>query len=307
RSASKPPLQLTAAQQARIAADRAVARTRQEARAQERARSEHQSRAPWTAPGGSLRHEQEAEEEEPKHPDEGEAEEGDLVRFAPPPEPTKGGRDAPRARCRGGEGARAAAPSPPRRGLRGPLGAWATASTAAKQHSPALNVRPRRTKLPETRGRQSSATPEGLVCNRPGGGRGPRWSSPPRPEEARRGQCRAPPRPQWHRSQTTPRRFGGPEVVTTHTPCSRQKPWRTSARHPRPACAERPREGARLAARGPGVCCRRVPRAEAEAREATTRSRHSARGRPSLPRLRSAGASLLTLPREGRRPSLPRL
>ncbi|CAK0858141.1 unnamed protein product, partial [Prorocentrum cordatum] len=152
RSASKPPLQLTAAQQARIAADRAVARTRQEARAQERARSEHQSRAPWTAPGGSLRHEQEAEEEEPKHPDEGEAEEGDLVRFAPPPEPTKGGRDAPRARCRGGEGARAAAPSPPRRGLRGPLGAWATASTAAKQHSPALNVRPRRTKLPETRG-----------------------------------------------------------------------------------------------------------------------------------------------------------
>ncbi|CAK0858143.1 unnamed protein product, partial [Prorocentrum cordatum] len=170
--------------------------------------------------------EQEAEEEEPKHPDEGEAEEGDLVRFAPPPEPTKGGRDAPRARCRGGEGARAAAPSPPRRGLRGPLGAWATASTAAKQHSPALNVRPRRTKL---------------------------------------------------------------------------------ARHPRPACAERPREGARLAARGPGVCCRRVPRAEAEAREATTRSRHSARGRPSLPRLRSAGASLLTLPREGRRPSLPRL
>ncbi|CAK0858137.1 unnamed protein product, partial [Prorocentrum cordatum] len=191
RSASKPPLQLTAAQQARIAADRAVARTRQEARAQERARSEHQSRAPWTAPGGSLRHEQEAEEEEPKHPDEGEAEEGDLVRFAPPPEPTKGGRDAPRARCRGGEGARAAAPSPPRRGLRGPLGAWATASTAAKQHSPALNVRPRRTKL---------------------------------------------------------------------------------ARHPRPACAERPREGARLAARGPGVCCRRVPRAEAEAREATTRS-----------------------------------
>ncbi|CAK0858138.1 unnamed protein product, partial [Prorocentrum cordatum] len=220
RSASKPPLQLTAAQQARIAADRAVARTRQEARAQERARSEHQSRAPWTAPGGSLRHEQEAEEEEPKHPDEGEAEEGDLVRFAPPPEPTKGGRDAPRARCRGGEGARAAAPSPPRRGLRGPLGAWATASTAAKQHSPALNVRPRRTKLPETRGRQSSATPE----------------------------------------------------VTTHTPCSRQKPWRTSARHPRPACAERPREGARLAARGPGVCCRRVPRAEAEAREATTRS-----------------------------------
>ncbi|CAK0858142.1 unnamed protein product, partial [Prorocentrum cordatum] len=199
--------------------------------------------------------EQEAEEEEPKHPDEGEAEEGDLVRFAPPPEPTKGGRDAPRARCRGGEGARAAAPSPPRRGLRGPLGAWATASTAAKQHSPALNVRPRRTKLPETRGRQSSATPE----------------------------------------------------VTTHTPCSRQKPWRTSARHPRPACAERPREGARLAARGPGVCCRRVPRAEAEAREATTRSRHSARGRPSLPRLRSAGASLLTLPREGRRPSLPRL
>ncbi|CAK0858136.1 unnamed protein product, partial [Prorocentrum cordatum] len=166
RSASKPPLQLTAAQQARIAADRAVARTRQEARAQERARSEHQSRAPWTAPGGSLRHEQEAEEEEPKHPDEGEAEEGDLVRFAPPPEPTKGGRDAPRARCRGGEGARAAAPSPPRRGLRGPLGAWATASTAAKQHSPALNVRPRRTKLPETRGRQSSATPEGLVCNR---------------------------------------------------------------------------------------------------------------------------------------------
>ncbi|CAK0858139.1 unnamed protein product, partial [Prorocentrum cordatum] len=261
RSASKPPLQLTAAQQARIAADRAVARTRQEARAQERARSEHQSRAPWTAPGGSLRHEQEAEEEEPKHPDEGEAEEGDLVRFAPPPEPTKGGRDAPRARCRGGEGARAAAPSPPRRGLRGPLGAWATASTAAKQHSPALNVRPRRTKLPETRGRQSSATPEGLVCNRPGGGRGPRWSSPPRPEEARRGQCRAPPRPQWHRSQTTPRRFGVARNLGARAPATpglpaRSGPGRERASPPgapESAAAECPERRRRRGRRRPGA------------------------------------------------------